>query len=275
MFNRLLILNPILAALAIGGCDGRGRGGESDGPTGEPRARDMDRRMMRGMMDRMMANMPDGVPASTLPEPESRGARFVARYGSQCHGIPSPARQSAEDWEPTLRRMVGRMDHMARMPMHGIEAPSEEEEEAILAYLQEHALRAAEPDELPDGGPGARLFADTCSRCHALPDPAQHAPGEWPGVVARMRANMRAMRVEEITDEQAAAIVDYLERVTAAHRAGATPRPRLERALAPHPRDGARSPSRHGSLPSSERVIHTGRSISGPPLSTTMELNPA
>lgn len=212
MFNRLLILSLILAALAIGGCDGRGRGGESDAPTGEPRVRDMDRGMMRGMMDRMMANMPDGVPASALPEPESRGARLVARYCSQCHGIPSPARQSAEDWEPTVRRMVDRMEHMARMPMHRIEAPSDEEEQAIVAYLQAHALRAADPDELPEGGPGARLFADTCSRCHALPDPAQHTPEEWPAVVARMRGHMREMGVAEITDAQAAAIVDYLRR---------------------------------------------------------------
>lgn len=216
VFMRSLLL--VLAALTIGGCNGMRDGGEGDAPAGGTGAPRMGRGMMQGMMDRMMANMPEGVPASALPEPDSRGARLVARYCSQCHGIPSPARQSAEDWEPTVRRMVDRMEHMARMPMHRIEAPSDEEEQAILAYLQAHALRAVDPEEVTDGGPGARLFADTCSRCHALPDPEQHTPEAWPAVVARMRGHMREMGVEEITDEQAAAIVEYLRRAAASRR---------------------------------------------------------
>lgn len=175
-------------------------------------------RMGMRMMERMMARMPEGVPASALPEPESRGARLVARHCSQCHGIPSPARQSAEDWGPTVRRMIDRMEHMARMPMDRIDAPSDEEAETILTYLRTHALRAVDPDELPDGGEAARHFARTCSRCHALPDPAQHTPDEWPGVVARMRVNMREMDVEGIADGQAAAIVGYLRRAARTRR---------------------------------------------------------
>jgi cytochrome c5 len=201
----------VVTVFSAGACNGSGRGDDA-APVREPGGRGADRGMMRGMMDRMMANMPEGVPASALPDPGSRGARLVARYCSQCHGIPSPARQSAEDWEPTVRRMVDRMARMARMPMHRIEVPSDEEEQVILAYLQAHALRAADPAELPDGGPGARLFAEACSRCHALPDPVQHTPEEWPAVVARMRRHMREMGVAEVTDAQAAAIVAYLQR---------------------------------------------------------------
>ncbi|HEX7052250.1 MAG TPA: hypothetical protein VF188_18730, partial [Longimicrobiales bacterium] len=109
MLFRALIL--VITTFAAGGCNGSSQG--DDGAPVRERGRcEPDRDMMRGMMDRMMANMPEGVPASTLPDPGSRGARLVARYCSQCHGIPSPARQSAEDWEPTVRRMV---DRMARM----------------------------------------------------------------------------------------------------------------------------------------------------------------
>ena len=36
-----------------------------------------------------------------------------------------------------------------------------------------------------------QLYAQTCSRCHALPDPRQHSAGQWPGVVGRMEGYMR------------------------------------------------------------------------------------
>jgi hypothetical protein len=39
--------------------------------------------------------------------------------------------------------------------------------------------------------PAGRLFARTCSQCHALPDPRQHTAGQWPSVVARMELHMR------------------------------------------------------------------------------------
>jgi hypothetical protein len=36
-----------------------------------------------------------------------------------------------------------------------------------------------------------RLFGQTCSQCHGLPDPRQHSAGQWPVVVARMEQHMR------------------------------------------------------------------------------------
>lgn len=193
-----------------------------------------------------MMTLPDGVPANDLPAPDSRGARLAGEFCSQCHGVPSPKRHSASDWVPTLRRMFVRMDHMSGMGgrmggrgmmgrgrrdmpmgMHGVEAPSEEEKRALVDYYTANALRATEPGALP-AGEGAELFRDRCSQCHALPDPAQHVPGEWSNVVERMRENMRAADVAGLSDEEAAAITAYLERAARAASGPGRTDPRRE-----------------------------------------------
>ncbi|MFQ5536012.1 MAG: c-type cytochrome [Gemmatimonadota bacterium] len=186
--------------------------------------------------------LPVGVAADALPDPDSEGARLTARYCSQCHGIPSPGMHSAQEWPATVRRMAMRMEHSGRMGrmmgsrgmmggrgmmgrwrgrmpmgMMGAESPTRVELGTILAYLQEYALKAAPappPDTATD--PGAGLFAASCSRCHALPDPQQHTPAEWPDVVARMRRNMETMGAEPITDDEARQIVEYLQRASGA-----------------------------------------------------------
>lgn len=165
--------------------------------------------------------LPAGVSADSLPNPASRGARLTAEYCSQCHAIPSPRRHAAEDWEATARRMFRRMDHMEHMgrgmmgrAMHDgmmdVSAPDREEREAILDYLQSHAMASVREDSLPSGE-GREAFRTVCSRCHALPDPTQHTPEEWPAVVERMLANMEKMEVSEPSEEETAAIVDYLQ----------------------------------------------------------------
>jgi cytochrome c5 len=184
------------------------------------------------------AFLPTGIPAERLPDPGSRGARLVARYCAQCHGIPSPASQSAADWEPTLRRMLAHMErghHMrgmggmmgmgrgmggrGRMGMMQPAIPTEAERRQILTYLEKHSLRVVAAESLPGaGGKSAALFARTCSRCHALPSPAQHAPMEWPAVVTRMRGNMLRFKVDTISDVTARVIVSYLERAAGATR---------------------------------------------------------
>lgn len=186
----------------------------------------------RGGMMRMMGEggmeLPDGVPAGELPEPDSRGAELVETFCGQCHGVPSPRRHSAEDWEATARRMFRRMAHMEGMSgrmgrgsrggmMMDVEAPTAEEEEAILAYLRRHAMRDAREEDLPDVE-GRKAFARICSRCHALPDPGQHEPEAWPDVVKRMRGHMERMEVEEITDAEAERVIRYLR--AAAGRGG-------------------------------------------------------
>lgn len=185
-----------------------------------------------------MMELPQAVEAGQLPDSDSNGARLAGQYCSQCHGVPTPQRHSAEDWVPTLRRMFARMEHMSgmgpmrgmmgrgggmmggrrrgggRMPMgmHGVEAPTAEERRAIVEYYRSHALLAVDPAALPAGdGKGAALFRDRCSQCHALPDPARYASEEWPRVVERMRANMERMGVDGLSDAETDAVVGYLQ----------------------------------------------------------------
>ena len=174
------------------------------------------------------ALMPVGIPADSLPDPASPGARLVATYCSSCHGIPSPGRHAAADWPATVRRMVLRMDMMGRMGegmmggrgmrgrrmrggMMGIRTPSTAETAGILSYLESHAMVAADTTRLPAAS-GRALFSQTCSKCHALPAPSQHTAARWPGVVERMRQHMEQMGVGSITNRQAADIVAYLRR---------------------------------------------------------------
>jgi mono/diheme cytochrome c family protein len=176
---------------------------------------------------------------SALPDATSPGARLVVEYCSQCHAVPSPTSQTSEDWVPIARNMFLRMErtaHMNRMmapgmmapgmvapgtmgpgmmgrgPMHmnPVGVPSPEQQRVILQYLQSHALRAAPPRPVAPG-PGARLYRATCSKCHALPDPASHPAAEWPGIVRRMREYMQRRNIGDVTDAQARAIQDYLE----------------------------------------------------------------
>lgn len=180
-------------------------------------------RMMR-MMGQQSMELPEGIPAADLPASDSRGARLVARYCSQCHGVPSPRRHAAEDWEATARRMFRRMDHMQHMGgmggmmgggmhdrMMDVEVPTADEERAIVAYLRDHAMRGARAEALP-AGEGRETFGRVCSRCHALPDPSQHTAEEWPAVVKRMRGHMQRMEVQEVSDAEAERIVRYLQR---------------------------------------------------------------
>lgn len=45
----------------------------------------------------------------------------------------------------------------------------------------------AEPESLPEpSSPGAKILAQYCTQCHALPTPTMHGPVDWPGVVRRM-----------------------------------------------------------------------------------------
>ncbi len=51
--------------------------------------------------------------------------------------------------------------------------------------------RVVEPGQLPEPkSEGARLAAQYCVQCHALPDPRRHTAREWPSVVQRMKQHM-------------------------------------------------------------------------------------
>lgn len=176
--------------------------------------------------------LPPGIAVAELPDRDSPGGRLVAQYCSQCHGIPSPASHSAADWEPTLRRMLVHLERGAHMGGMGgmmgrrmgarmqVAVPTDDERRTILVYLQAHGLRAIAREDLPEAGSEASaLFARTCSRCHSLPSPGQHAAAEWPAVVSRMRGNMRRFGVDTISDAAAQEIIAYLQRVAGGSRA--------------------------------------------------------
>ncbi len=170
--------------------------------------------------------LPAGIAPGELPDSDSRGARLVARYCSQCHGIPSPTRHSADEWASVARRMFRRSDHMSSMRgmhrrMAGLEAPSRDARREIVSYLRRHAMASVAEDRFEGAGRAASLFARTCSRCHALPDPAQHTPEEWPAVVERMRDNMRRMQVPAIDDAEARVIAKFLQEEAAKAQGGA------------------------------------------------------
>lgn len=213
-----------VAALAVVACALLLVAACGDGPGG--RGSDETGGMMRMMGGRGM-ELPEGIPASELPDPDGRGAGLVASYCGQCHGVPSPRRHTAEDWEATARRMFRRMAHMEGMRgrmggrmrggMMDVEAPTAGEERAILGYLREHAMLGAADGDLPEA-PGRDAFARICSRCHALPDPGQHEPDEWPAVVERMRGHMDRMEVEAISDAEAGRVVRYLQGVSERRR---------------------------------------------------------
>lgn len=175
----------------------------------------MDQGHMKEMMQQMMGGMlPPGITPQDLPEPESRGAKLLNTYCSQCHNLPSPRMHTAEDWPRVAGRMLSRERMMAGMRgmMMQVKAPTPQDEEALLQYLKTHAMHALSPMAVPaPDSPGAPLFQQTCAQCHALPDPKQHTASEWSVVVKRMRQNMKSMGRREITDQEAKDITAYLE----------------------------------------------------------------
>jgi cytochrome c5 len=182
----------------------------------------MDQDQMKEMMQEMMSGrLPPGISPKDLPEPDSPGARLLVRYCSQCHNLPGPAMHTAEEWPFVEARMTSRMEMMAGMKgmmggmmrsgMMDIPAPTIQEQKRLLTYLQRHALRPASAETLgPPGTPGLALFRQTCSQCHAMPDPGLHTADEWPSVVERMRKNMEIMDKPVITDQERDKLISYL-----------------------------------------------------------------
>lgn len=51
-----------------------------------------------------------------------------------------------------------------------------------------------QPGDLPDSGSaGAKLLAQYCTACHALPSPAAHSATDWPSVMRRMWLRMERL----------------------------------------------------------------------------------
>ena len=135
-----------------------------------------------------------------LPEPRSHGARLALRYCIQCHNLPNPAMHDAKRWPSVLNRMVARMRGKGNLGtlmtemMAKVQAPSDAEQSALLAYLTRNAQKPLDEAKVPEVlRPAGESFRVACSQCHTLPDPKRYTAAQWPAVVERMRRNMEWM----------------------------------------------------------------------------------
>jgi len=158
-------------------------------------AQNNNRGMMNGMNCMMGNSMPQGIDPQLLPEADSKGARLLTQYCSQCHGVPGPGMHIAAEWLDVVGRMNRRMQMMSRgRMMMDVKAPSDSELEILLTYLEKNAQKTISPDNLAGiDTAGGQAFQKICTQCHVLPDPAQHKKSEWPAVIKRMRKNMSNM----------------------------------------------------------------------------------
>jgi len=154
-----------------------------------------------------------------LPESGSEDARLYQRYCGQCHGLPSPRAHSAKEWTESFSRMNARMQALGRgrmmrmCRMLQVEVPTQQEGIIILAYLQRNALRTLESDKIPfPTSRGARLFQETCSRCHRLPDIRGYRVSAWPALLATMEQYMEEEGLPPLRPEQRSLLLHYLER---------------------------------------------------------------
>ena len=157
---------------------------------------------------------PPGVTAADLPDPNSAGAKLVAKHCAQCHDLPQPAMHSATDWPAVARRMWLRTEGLTATL--GVAVPSTSERFLMLEYLVANALKVSGAN-LPAGA-GRDAFQLVCSRCHALPDPRNHSAQDWPTVFARMEGNMTRMKVPPLKGTETTDILLYLQRASAAPR---------------------------------------------------------
>lgn len=170
-----------------------------------------DHAMMRQMMQGMMGGaVPPGIDPALLPEPQSRGAKALQRYCTQCHNLPGPGMHTAGEWPAVMDRMNGRMRMMNGMMQ--VQAPAPAELKALVEYLLKHGQTPLDPAAYPDlETPAGRTFRTTCSQGHALPEPGQHTAREWPAVVERMQKNMTAMGKTAPDRAEVDAIIGFLQ----------------------------------------------------------------
>lgn len=153
---------------------------------------------------------PPGTRREDLPQPQSEGAGLVTAFCAACHDPPTPTIHSATDWPGVIRRMWLRMDRLP--PEFSVAVPTPAQRQITLNYLVNHALKVGTAT-LPVGQ-GRAAFVQVCGRCHALPDPRQHTPVDWPIVVIRMEQRMEQMQVDRPPPATTLEIAQYLNRVS-------------------------------------------------------------
>ena len=86
--------------------------------------------------------LPPGPDPRELPEPDSAGAQALTRYCVQCHYLPSPYMHTPERWQVVVECMnrrtqgEGNMGILMKELMEGVQVPSQQELDSLLAYLE-------------------------------------------------------------------------------------------------------------------------------------------
>jgi cytochrome c5 len=136
--------------------------------------------------------IPKGLDPDGLPDADSRGAALMVLYCTQCHELPTPLMHTTEEWNQVLKRMQERMQARRGGILNRVMIPPVRDWTIIETYMKNNAQHALDPQaQQLLVSTGGQSFMDTCSQCHAAPDPEQHTAREWPRVVVRMKANMR------------------------------------------------------------------------------------
>ncbi|WP_455206640.1 hypothetical protein [Kaarinaea lacus] len=167
-------------------------------------------RTMVGMMQYLTeSTMPRGITPTTLPDSHSKEAALLSQYCTQCHELPGPGMHTHDEWPIVINRMI---QYMQTMHTFHINKPSDQELQTILNYLKKHAQIAIDKSQYTDlDTPPGKIFKNTCSQCHATPEPKQHTQEEWPLVVQRMVKNMQAMGKPIPSQQQNELITTYLQ----------------------------------------------------------------
>ena len=76
---------------------------------------------------------------TSLPAPESPGAKLYAARCGGCHRIYAPGLMTAEMWKITVDRMQG---ELAR---RGVPVLTADEQRTIVAYLDAHSAGRSQP----------------------------------------------------------------------------------------------------------------------------------
>lgn len=154
-------------------------------------------------------NMPKGISPNMLPNPDSVGAMTLMQVCSQCHGLPAPGLHVANEWPIVVNRMKMHMKWSDKWM--DIDIPSENELTTVLDYLQKNAQVSINKEDYTDlGSASGKLFSQTCSQCHVLPDPKQHTTMEWQNVVTRMLGHMTVNNKQQPDEQQTKMIIGYL-----------------------------------------------------------------
>ncbi len=170
---------------------------------------------LRGLLAELMrAWVPPRNEPVTLPNADSRGAKLLARYCAQCHGLPDPKAYSADEWPRVMERMALRMKTVGSRRCHVLQlaVPTDQEKSELLGYLRQSAFESLNAGpKVSLTGEGAMAYLNFCSQCHDPPHPRQHLPSEWQKVVDRMQDYAYFIGRRVITDKENAAITEFLK----------------------------------------------------------------